>query len=78
MLFRSLGVLLPNARCTDCLGALFYVESPCVASVGLIVFGVRVVLSIDVCQLFPQGMLAIIPFIGGVTDVVVIRACTGY
>ena len=53
-------------------------ESPCVASVGLIVFGVRVVLSIDVCQLFPQGMLAIIPFIGGVTDVVVIRACTGY
>ena len=32
----------------------------------------------DVCHLFSQCMLAIIPLIGGVTGVVVTRACTGY
>ena len=53
-------------------------EHPCVASVGLIFFGATVVFSIDVCHLFPQCMLTIIPLIGGVTDVVVTRACTGY
>ena len=56
----------------------FIWELPCVACLGLIVFGVRVVFTIDVFHLFPQCMLAIIPFIGGVTDVVVTRACTGY
>ena len=46
-------------------------ECPCVASVGLIYFGVRAVFNMYICLLFPQCMLAIIPLIGGVTDVVV-------
>ena len=41
-------------------------------------FGTRAVFSIDVCHLCPQCMLAVIPFMGGVTDVVVTRACPGY
>ena len=53
-------------------------ERPCVACVGLIFFGVRAVFSMDACHPFPQCMLAIIPLMGGVTDVVVTRACTGY
>ena len=58
----------------------FYVGRgyPCIASVGLIFFGVRAVFSVDACCLFPQCILAIIPLIGGVTGVVVTRACTGY
>ena len=52
-------------------------EHPCVASVGLIFFGVRAAFSMDACHLFSQCMQAIIPLLGGVTDVV-IRACTGY
>ena len=53
-------------------------EHPCVACMGLIFFGVRAVVSVDVCHLFPQCMLVIIPLIGGVTNVVVILACTVY
>ena len=53
-------------------------EHPCVACVGLIFFGARVVFSIDICHFFPQCILAISPFIGGMTDVVVTIACTGY
>ena len=34
--------------------------------------------NIDICHLFPQCMLAAIPFIGGVTDVVMTKACTEY
>ena len=49
-----------------------------VACMGLIFFGARAVVSVDACHLFPQCMLAIIPLIGGVTVVVVARACTGY
>ena len=44
-------------------------ECPCVASMGLTFIGVRAVFIIYVCHLFPQCMLAIIPFIRGVTDV---------
>ena len=36
------------------------------------------IFSIDVCHLFHHRMLAIIPLIGGVTDVVVTRTCSGY
>ena len=60
------------------LEAYFYVGTSCVACVGFIVVGVRAVCSKAACHLFPQCMLAIIPLIGGVTDVVVTRACTGY
>ena len=53
-------------------------EHPCVGCGGLIFFGVSAVFSVDVCYLSPQCMLAVIPLIGGVTVVVVTRACTGY
>ena len=53
-------------------------ESTSVACEGLIFFGERAVFCIDVCHLFTQCILAAIPLIGGVTDVVVTRACTGY
>ena len=53
-------------------------ECLCVACMGLIFFGARAFYSIDVCHLFPQCMLAIIPLIGGVTDVVVTRTCNVY
>ena len=53
-------------------------ECPRVSCMGLIFFGVRVVFSRDVCHVFPHSMLAIIPFIGGVTDALVTRACAGY
>ena len=42
-------------------------ELPCIAFVGLIFFGASAVFSLDICYLFPQGVL---------TDVVT-RACTG-
>ena len=58
--------------------AIFMWELPCVAWVGLIFFGARAFFSIDICHLFLQCMLAVIPLIGGVTDVVVSRNCTGY
>ena len=51
---------------------------PCVACLGLIFFGMGAVFSIDACHVFPQCMFVLIPLIGGVTDVVVTRACTGY
>ena len=53
-------------------------ECPCVACMGLVFFGVKAVFSVDACHLFPQCMLAVIPLTGGVTDVVLTRACTGY
>ena len=53
-------------------------EYPCMAYVHLIIFGARAVFSMDACHLFPQCMLAVIPLIGDVTDVVVTRACTRY
>ena len=53
-------------------------ERFCVACMGLNFFGARAVFSIGVCHLFLQCMLSIIPLIGGVTDVVVTRACIGY
>ena len=53
-------------------------ERPCVVSMGLMFFGVRAVFSMDACHVFPQCMLDVIPLIGGVTGVVVTRACTGY
>ena len=45
---------------------------------GLIIFVVRAVFNIDVCHLFLQCMLLIIPLIRGVTEVVVTRVCPGY
>ena len=42
------------------------------------IFGARAVFIMDNCCLFSQCVLAIIPLIGGVTGVVVTRACTGY
>ena len=53
-------------------------EPLCVTCMGLIFFGARGVFSIDVCHLFPHCIMAVIPFIGGVTYVVVSRACNGY
>ena len=41
------------------------------------IFGVRAVFGTDVCHIFPQGVLAVVPLIGGVFGVVVTRACTG-
>ena len=49
-----------------------YVASLC-SLCGFNSFGKRKVFSMDVCHLFPQCLLAIIPLLGGVTDVVVIR-----
>lgn len=45
---------------------------------GLIFFGVRAVFNVDACRLFPQCMLAIIPFIVCVADAVVTKAYSGY
>ena len=59
-------------------GFIFMWERPGVACVDLICFGVRAVFSIDFCHLFSQCMLAVILLIGGVTNVVVTRACNGY
>ena len=69
--------LMPDSQTV--LEGYFMWKHACTARVGLILifFGVRVVFSIDVCHLFPQCMLASIPSIGGVTDVVT-RSCTGY
>ena len=50
----------------------------CVACVSLVLFNVRVFFSIDVCHHFPYCMLAMFPFLGGVADVVMSRACPGY
>ena len=47
---------------------------PCIACMGLMLFGARVVFIVDVCHLFPQCMLVIIPLIGGLIIVVVTRA----
>ena len=40
-------------------------------------FGKRGVFSMDVCHLFPQCLLTIIPLLGGVTVAVAIRVITG-
>ena len=39
-------------------------------------FGVRAVLGMDACHVFPQNVLAVVLLIGGVFGVVVTRACT--
>lgn len=49
-------------------------EHPCVDCVSNI-FGARTDFSMDAIHVFPQSMLGIIPFIRGVVDVVVSRAC---
>ena len=68
---NALGVLPLDSRPSDCLGRVIFMwEHPCVSCVGLIFFGASIVFSIDDCHLFPQCMLAIIPLIGDVTDVV--------
>ena len=50
--------------------AIFLWKHPFVVCVGFMLFGTRAIFSIDVCHLFPQCVLAIIPLIGGVTDLV--------
>ena len=42
------------------------------------IFGVRTVFGMDASHVFPYHVLAIVPLIGGVFIVVVIRTCTGY
>lgn len=58
---NALWVLLPNARLSCYLeGILLWGES-LYSLCGIYIFGVRVAFSIDVCHLFPQCMLAVIP-----------------
>ena len=54
-----------------------YVRSSLYSLHGFNMFGVRIIFSMDACCLFSQCMLAIIPLIGAVTDVVT-RACISY
>ena len=49
--------------------AIFLWEHPFVVCVGLLLFGTRAAFSIDVCHLFSQCVLAIIPLIAGVADI---------
>ena len=58
--------------------AIFMYTCPYIACVILIFFSVRAVFSMDVCHVFPQCMLAVIPLIGGLAGAVVTRSCTGY
>lgn len=44
---------------------------------GVNIFGVRSVFSMDASHLFPQFVLALIPFIRGVTCVVVTKSLQG-
>ena len=74
---NALGILPCDARPSDSLGGLLW-ESSSVACEGLIFFGEKAVSCIDVFHLFPQCMLAAIPLIGDMNDIVVTRACTGY
>ena len=53
-------------------------EYPCVLYKDLIFFVVGAIFSIYVCYLFPHCMLAVIPLIGDVADLVMIRACIAY
>ena len=41
------------------------------------IFGVRAVFGADASHVFPQSVLAVIPLIGYVVDIVVSRGCTG-
>lgn len=47
----------------------FYVGVSLCRLCGFNIFGMKGVFSVDVCHLFPQCMLAVIPLIGGVTGV---------
>ena len=51
---------------------------PYVACMGLVLFHARAIFSVGARRLFPQCMLAVIPLIGGVTDILVSSSCTGY
>ena len=59
-------------------GAVFMQGHFCVACVGFFFFFFLAAFSIDVCHVFLQCMLSIIPLMGGMMDVVVTRVCTGY
>ena len=56
----------------------FYVGTSLCRLHGFNIFWGEGCFSIDVCHLFLQCMLSVIPLIGGVTDVVGTRAFTGY
>ena len=47
----------------------FYVGVSLCRLCGFNIFGMKAVFSVDVCHLFPQYTLAVIPLIGGVTGV---------
>ena len=55
----------------------FYVETPLCSLCESNIFGAKAVFGMDACHVFPQGVLALLPLIGGVIGVVVTRACTG-
>ena len=80
-MLNLLGVLLLDARPSVCLGVLFCVGMSLCSLCRFSIFcceGFFFFIIIDVCHLFPQCMLAIIPLIGGVTDAVVIGSSAGY
>ena len=55
----------------------FYEGTSLCSLCGFNIFDVRAVFCMDACHVFLQCVLAVIPLIGGVTGVVVTRACTG-
>ena len=77
-MLNLLGFLLLDARPSVCLGVLFCVGMSLCSLCRCIIFCCECwFFIIDVSQLFPQCMLAIILLIGDVTDVVS-RACKGW
>lgn len=57
--------------CCGLEGTLLY--SLCESSI----FGLQAFFGMDVCTVFPQGVLAITPLTGGMTAVMVTTACSG-
>ena len=75
---NALGVLPSDARPSDYLGGLCYVGISLCSLHGFnFLFFLVLGLFLD-CHFFPQCMVAIITLIGGLTGVVMTRACPGY
>ena len=80
------GFFLPMPDPQTVFEGYFYVEVPLCSLCGCFFFKFNLILlyfllhftSLHFFTLLPQCMLAITPLIGGVSDVVVTRACTGY
>ena len=76
---NALGVLSSGRPSACVLGGCFYVGTFLCSLCGLLFFFFFLAaFSIDVCHVFLQCMLSIIPLMGGMMDVVVTRVCTGY